>query len=191
MIHSLRNQIAASLLTATTEESGDAFGPPGVCIPGQNTVISLQARLDPGITVANMDYEVDLDASGDYDVMDSIDLVANPFNRLQIPGTGLHRLTISSYTGNDATKTIDTVVNSGAVRAANVVTIKCTAAHGFVVGQTVVIAGVTNTSFNGSFVIATQNGDKEFTYAQTGAGATSGSGTATVATSLEVIGVIQ
>jgi hypothetical protein len=76
-------------------------------------------------------------------------------------------------------KTIETAGNSGAVRATNVVTIKTTAAHGFVVGQYVTIAGVTDASFNGTFVIATTPLSTTLTYAQTGAGATSGGGTAT------------
>ncbi|PYU32753.1 MAG: hypothetical protein DMG28_10485 [Acidobacteria bacterium] len=72
-----------------------------------------------------------------------------------------------------------TIAANGAVRSSNAVTISTTAAHGFVVGQSVVIAGVTDTSFNGTFTIATVPSTTTFTYAQTGSNATSGGGTAT------------
>jgi len=74
--------------------------------------------------------------------------------------------------------TTATIAASGAVRNTNVVTITTTAAHGFIVGQTVVIAGVTDTSFNGTFVISTVPSTTTFTYNQTGTNATSGGGTA-------------
>src|SRR5712692_1872079 len=72
-----------------------------------------------------------------------------------------------------------TIAANGAVRSSNAVTITTTAAHGFVAGQSVVIAGVTDTSFNGTFTIATVPSTTTFTYAQTGSNATSGGGTAT------------
>jgi hypothetical protein len=68
----------------------------------------------------------------------------------------------------------------GAVRAANVVTITTTVAHGYVVGQTVTIAGVTTATFNGTFVIASTPTPTTFTYAQVAANATSGNGTSTI-----------
>jgi len=70
-----------------------------------------------------------------------------------------------------------TIAANGAVRASNTVTITTTAAHSFVVGQTVVISGVTDASFNGTFSIATVPSTTTFTYSQTGANATSGGGT--------------
>lgn len=82
-------------------------------------------------------------------------------------------------TTTDNAKTIETVGNAGAVRAANVVTIKTTTAHGFTVGDAVTIAGVTDASFNGQFFIVATPLATTFTYAQVGGGATSGSGTAT------------
>ena len=45
--------------------------------------------------------------------------------------------------------------SNGAVRAANVVTITTTSAHGLSTGQSVTISGVTDSSFNGTFTIAT------------------------------------
>ncbi len=71
-----------------------------------------------------------------------------------------------------------TITSSGAVRASNVVTITTTAAHDFFAGQTVIISGVTDASFNGTFVISSAPSTTTFTYSQTAANATSGGGTA-------------
>ena len=76
-------------------------------------------------------------------------------------------------------KTIAAAGIPGVSRATNVVTVTTTAVHGFAVGQYVVIAGVTDASFNGTFAIATTPAANTFTYAQTAANATSGGGTAT------------
>lgn len=74
---------------------------------------------------------------------------------------------------------IDTAANSGAVRSNNVVTIKTTASHRYSVGNSVWVGGVANRSFNGGpFIIATVPTAKSFTFTQTGANATSGSGVA-------------
>lgn len=69
---------------------------------------------------------------------------------------------------------------TGAVRATNVVTITTTTPHGLAVGQKVAVAGVTDTSFNGGFTIATVPSSTKFTYAQTDVDATSGAGTVTL-----------
>lgn len=76
-------------------------------------------------------------------------------------------------------KTIAAAGVPGVSRATNVVTVTTTAAHGFVTGQYVIIAGVTDSSFNGTFAIASTPATTTFTYAQTAANATSGGGTAT------------
>ena len=65
-----------------------------------------------------------------------------------------------------------------AVRTTNVVTITTAAAHGFPVGMSVLIAGVTDASFNGTFTIASVPSSTTFTYAQTAANASSSGGTA-------------
>ena len=69
---------------------------------------------------------------------------------------------------------------AGAVRAANVATITLTTAHGYAVGQTVTIAGVTDASFDGVFIVASVPSPSSFTYSQVGAASTSGGGTATL-----------
>ncbi len=66
---------------------------------------------------------------------------------------------------------------TGASRSANVVTITTTSAHGLKVGSAVAISGVTDSSFNGGFTVASVPSSTTFTYAQTGSDATSGSGT--------------
>lgn len=66
---------------------------------------------------------------------------------------------------------------NGAVRATNVVTITTVSAHGFAVGNPVQISGVTDTSFIGTFLVATVPSATTFTFAQNGADATSGGGT--------------
>ena len=67
--------------------------------------------------------------------------------------------------------------SNGAVRSNNVVTITTTAAHGFSVGNIVSIQGVTDTSFLGTFTIASVPSNTTFTYNQTGSNASSGNGT--------------
>lgn len=69
------------------------------------------------------------------------------------------------------------VADTGAVRAANVVTITTTAPHGLTAGQRATVLGVTNVTFIGTFTVATVPSSTSFTYAQTGPDATSGGGT--------------
>lgn len=78
-------------------------------------------------------------------------------------------------------KTIAT--SSGAVRVSNIATITTTTAHGFSVGQYVIIAGVTtDTGFNVGSVVMAVPSATTFTYVNTGANATgtTASATATV-----------
>lgn len=66
---------------------------------------------------------------------------------------------------------------STAVRTTNVVTITTAANHKFITGMSVLISGVTDTSFNGTFTV-TVTGATTFTYAQTATNASSTGGTA-------------
>ncbi len=70
------------------------------------------------------------------------------------------------------------IAAAGAVRAGGVVTITTTTAHRFRAGAHVTIAGVTNASFNTTAFITSVT-PTTFTYAQVGANASSGGGTAT------------
>lgn len=65
-----------------------------------------------------------------------------------------------------------------AVRTSNVVTITTAEAHSFPVGMSVLIAGVTDATFNGTFTIASVPSSTTFTYAQTASNASSSGGTA-------------
>lgn len=67
-----------------------------------------------------------------------------------------------------------------AVRSSNVVTITTATPHGYPVGMSVLIAGVANTSFNGTFTIASVPTSTTFTYAQTAANASSSGGIASL-----------
>lgn len=67
---------------------------------------------------------------------------------------------------------------TSAVRSSNVVTITTAEAHGYPVGMSVLIAGVTDSSFDGTFTIASVPTSTTFTYAQTAADASSSGGTA-------------
>ena len=90
-----------------------------------------------------------------------------------ISSTGLFTAPASLPTSNTAN-----ITSNGAVRASNVVTITTAAAHGFQSSGSVVIAGVSDASFNGTFTISSVPSTTTFTYAQTGTNATSGGGTA-------------
>ena len=66
-------------------------------------------------------------------------------------------------------------------RAANVATITTSGVHGFVTGDYVTVAAVTNTGFNGNFTVTSTPTTTSFTYAQTGStvGTTADTGTIT------------
>ncbi|MBZ5508941.1 MAG: beta-propeller fold lactonase family protein [Acidobacteriia bacterium] len=71
------------------------------------------------------------------------------------------------------------VAATGAQRTSGVVTIHTTAPHAAFVGETVVITGVGDASFNGTFTIASVPDGSSFTYSEAGTDATSGGGSAT------------
>jgi hypothetical protein len=64
-------------------------------------------------------------------------------------------------------------------RTSNVVTITTSAAHGYLAGQSVTVAAVTNTGVNGTFTITAVPTTATFTYAQVGADIPSGADTGT------------
>jgi hypothetical protein len=72
---------------------------------------------------------------------------------------------------------------SGAVRSNNVTTITTTAPHGLNTGSPFAVAGVSDSSFNGQFTVASVPSPTSLTYAQTGKpDAKSGNGTVAVTT---------
>lgn len=95
-------------------------------------------------------------------------------------GAGL--LSVVDLTQKNETFTIQAAPN-GAVRSNGVVTIKTNELNDInpAVGGTVIISGVADTSFNGSFSISSVLSDGHtFTYVQAGADATSGGGTVSI-----------
>ena len=73
----------------------------------------------------------------------------------------------------------DVVANISAIsRASNVVTVTTATPHGLLSTDQVTIAGVTDSSFNGTFPVASITDSTHFTYAQTAANASSSGGTA-------------
>jgi hypothetical protein len=81
--------------------------------------------------------------------------------------------------GNTQASVVGYALISTISRTSNVVTVTTTLDHTFKTGQTVTIAGVTNTSFNGSFTITSTPTLTTFTYAQSMANATSSGGDVT------------
>src|SRR4029077_10108340 len=80
------------------------------------------------------------------------------------------------------------VASTGANRSGNVVTITTTVPHQIFTGQTAVISGVANTTFNGSFLVTSVPSPTTFTYKQTAANAVSGGGSVTTpATAAQLI----
>jgi DNA-binding beta-propeller fold protein YncE len=76
----------------------------------------------------------------------------------------------------------NTIAPGGAVRVFTsatfgTVTITTTQAHGLSVGDAVLVTGVSDTSFNGVFIVATIPSTNSFTYTETGPSSTSGGGT--------------
>lgn len=73
-----------------------------------------------------------------------------------------------------------TVTSTGAVRAANVVTITTALAHGLQIGSIVQVGSVSDSTFNGTQTALSVPSPNSFTYSQTGANTTSGNGTVSV-----------
>jgi len=76
---------------------------------------------------------------------------------------------------------------AGAIRASNVVTIKSTTNHPFAVNDMVNIDGVDDASFNDTFRIASVPSPTTFTLSQAGPDATSGSGSANTAPTMNFL----
>jgi hypothetical protein len=76
-----------------------------------------------------------------------------------------------------ANSTIQGPGTPGASRVSNVTTFKTSTAHSMIAGQSVVVTGVTDTSFNGTFTIIDVPTSDTFTVSNAGSNATSGTGT--------------
>lgn len=98
--------------------------------------------------------------------------------------------------GNEMVASIASPSSTGAVRSSGTTTITTSGSHGLTVGQTVVIAGVNDASFDGTFNVASVPSSTTFTYAQTGkpdtsSSSPSGNGTVSAAAPLVTLGVEQ
>ncbi len=90
------------------------------------------------------------------------------------------------------TNTLSTVtsnISSISRSASGVVTVTVSAPASFAFNQQVAIAGVTDPSFNGTFLITSVPTNTSFTYSQAGAVATSGSGTVTILPASNIVSV--
>jgi uncharacterized repeat protein (TIGR01451 family) len=120
-------------------------------------------------------------------------VISGPSSVSSVPSQATYTITVSNpitATSNfpanvSVTHTLSpitaTIVAGGASRnvATGIVTITTSSPHGLNIGQSITIAGVTDTSFNGTFTIQDVPTATTLTYAQAGAAATSGSGTVT------------
>ena len=96
----------------------------------------------------------------------------------QYDGTNLDRVS-QIGPGAGPAMVADVVANISAIsRASNVVTVATATATGMLPTDQVVIAGVTDTSYDGTFPIASIIDSQHFTYAQTAANSSSSGGTA-------------
>lgn len=93
--------------------------------------------------------------------------------------------------GQEVVSLIAVPSSNGAKRSGNTVTISTTAYHGLTANEQVTIAGVNDSSFDGTFTIATVPSGTSFTYTQTGSDATSGNGTVSAAGPLVTVSVNQ
>jgi DNA-binding beta-propeller fold protein YncE len=106
-------------------------------------------------------------------------------------GNGLVSVVDLNNNGRNVVSLIAVPSSNGAVRSSGTVTITTTGAHGATVGETIVVAGVDDSSFNGTFAVASVPSSTSLTYSQSGSDTTSGNGTVSVASPLLTIGLEQ
>ncbi len=106
-------------------------------------------------------------------------------------GSGLVSVVDLSNNGREVVSLIAVPSSNGAVRNGGTVTITTTGSHGATIGETVVVAGVNDSTFNGTFAVASVPSSNSFTYAQSGTDTTSGNGTVSLASPLLTIGLEQ
>ena len=95
--------------------------------------------------------------------------------------TTLTNFLAANFTFDITTVTEWLITSTGAVRSGGVATITTATAHGFAAGNIVSISGVTDTTFDGQYTVASVPSATTFTYAQDGlADSSSGNGAADV-----------
>ena len=111
-------------------------------------------------------------------------------------GNGTFAFVDLNGSGNENVASIAPPSSTGAVRSSGTSTITTTGFHGLSVGETVVVAGVNDASFDGTFTVSSVPSTTTFTYSQTGKPDTStssptGNGTVSAAAPLVTLGVEQ
>lgn len=101
-------------------------------------------------------------------------------------GAGFTATHFYAVLGTLVTRTVQTVALTS-----NLATLTTTAVHGFVVGQTVTISGLTNTVFNGTYTIVTTPTTNTFTYTRANANITSTADTGTAQVANEDANIMQ
>lgn len=115
--------------------------------------------------------------------------IINPNFQAQSPVT-MTQIAGNSGGGTVVSSAFISAIPSGAVRTSNVVTITTISPHGFVPGQKVIIQGVDNTTFNGTFTIVSV-GSNTIQYAQNGINSASGGGQASVSYNITSTGAAR
>jgi hypothetical protein len=110
----------------------------------------------PGRTTASMRFAVEIAGSGTA-------ATAPRWSRL-LRGCGFQQTVQTSGTAR-------TIAVGGAARASNILTVTTGANHGFSIGQSVTISGLTPADMNGTFVVASVPSATTFTVANTGTNA--------------------
>ena len=108
--------------------------------------------------------------------------------KITVTGASTFTYTVTGTPATPATGTITVSATqsvSGITLAAGTATVTTASAHGFTTGQSVTIAGATQTEYNGTFKI-TVTGASTFTYTVTGTPATPATGTITVSAAQSV-----
>ncbi len=122
-----------------------------------------------------------------------LNTASNAFTRVISVGTGPTNTSgiisdpdsTRAHTASSATLPIASIS-----RSSNVVTVNTSGSNSFRVGQTVVIAGVADTTYDGSFGITAVSSSTQFTYSQSGADSSSSSGGTATAT-VGYVSIIQ
>jgi len=165
----LTNTGTGSLTISAATVTGSGFSISGLTLPltltlGQSTTFSVTfapTTTNCPSTPCNLTGAVTLTSNA-----------SNSPTSISLSGTGILGASLTW----DAPMLTAIASSNGAVRSGNVVTITTTSAHGFIAQQTVTVSGVSNNTFNGTFVVATVPSATTFTYAQTGSDAASGGG---------------
>lgn len=158
--------------TTGTDELFIGLGYPGLAGYGADQVTEWNLPVTAGSTPA---------ATADYELGAAI---LGGASGIVVDNVSTDAQASSIYFGTLATNTsvYNTVGISSISRSTNVVTVNTSSAPAFSpyqVGQNVAIAGVTDSSYDGTFVISAVNSTTQFTYAQIGSNSSSSGGTAT------------